>query len=70
MLTIVLSAVVRAAYATAHTFWAFVAICVVGEALGAPATLLADAAVMAAAKEVGGGAATARVSAFLQRFGL
>lgn len=33
-------------------FWAFVALAVGGEALGAPATLLADAAVMAAATDV------------------
>jgi hypothetical protein len=55
------SALLHACFAFTSGFWAFVALCVVSEAVSAPVTLLADAAVMAQAKEarpcvfVGGG---------------
>ncbi|KAI8476975.1 MAG: major facilitator superfamily domain-containing protein [Monoraphidium minutum] len=51
--TIVASALAHAGYAAARGFWAFAALCAVAEVLGAPATLLADAAVMAQAQEDG-----------------
>jgi hypothetical protein len=50
--TLVASVLLHAALALPSGFCAFVALAAVGEAVGAPVTLLADAAVMANAREV------------------
>jgi hypothetical protein len=51
--TLLASALLHAALALPSGFWAFLALAAASEAVGAPVTLLADAAVMANAEEVG-----------------
>ncbi len=58
MSTLVAGTLARATLLGAHSFWVFMALAVLGQVLGAPVTLLADAAVMAAAQDVSLGGLT------------